>query len=86
MGISAEEQERLFERFFRTTAATDTGIQGTGLGLTITKAIANAHGGTISVKSEEGHGTVFRVELPLGRDRRGTSPAGSKVPIRRTTL
>jgi PAS domain S-box-containing protein len=68
MGISAAEQERLFERFFRTTAATDTGIQGTGLGLTITKAIANAHGGTISVKSEEGHGTVFRVELPLGRE------------------
>ena len=67
MGISAEDQERLFERFFRTEAATEKGIQGTGLGLAITKGITDAHRGTISVKSEEGHGTVFRVQLPLRR-------------------
>ena len=65
IGIPAEEQEKLFERFFRTKGATEHAIQGTGLGLSITKAIAEAHGGTISVASEEGLGTTFRVELPL---------------------
>ena len=63
VGIPADEVERLFERFFRaSTAAT---IRGTGLGLSIAKSIAEAHGGTISVRSEEGVGTTFTVELPV---------------------
>jgi signal transduction histidine kinase len=65
MGMSAEDQDRLFERFFRTASATDQAIQGTGLGLAIVKAIVEAHGGVITVESVEGEGTVFRVELPL---------------------
>jgi signal transduction histidine kinase len=65
IGIPADEQRRLFERFYRTKAASDGAIPGTGLGLSITKAIAEAHGGSISVSSEEGAGTTFRVELPL---------------------
>ena len=65
MGIPAEEQANLFQRFFRTSEATKHAIQGTGLGLTITKAIAEAHGGTISVKSGEGKGTTFVVDLPV---------------------
>lgn len=64
MGISKAEQTQLFERFFRTEAATAQAIQGTGLGLTITKAIAEAHGGSIEVQSEEGHGATFVVRLP----------------------
>jgi signal transduction histidine kinase len=63
LGISAEDQARLFTRFFRTSAA--TAIQGTGLGLTIVKAIVESHGGKITVKSQVAVGTVFSVELPL---------------------
>jgi PAS domain S-box-containing protein len=65
IGIPPDEQEKLFERFFRTKGATDRAIQGTGLGLSITKAIAEAHGGTISLESAEGVGTTFRIELPV---------------------
>jgi PAS domain S-box-containing protein len=65
MGIPADEQEQLFERFFRSSNATAQAIQGTGLGLTISKAIVDAHGGTISFTSVENEGTTFRIELPL---------------------
>ncbi|MEX2048173.1 MAG: PAS domain S-box protein [Gemmatimonadota bacterium] len=64
IGIPAAEQGRLFERFFRTSGATQRAIQGTGLGLAITKAIAEAHGGEISVVSEENVGTTVRITLP----------------------
>ena len=65
IGIPAGEQSRLFQRFFRSSTATEQAIPGTGLGLVISKAIAEAHGGTITVRSEPGKGTFFRVELPL---------------------
>jgi PAS domain S-box-containing protein len=65
MGIPADEQEFLFERFFRTSNATEHAIQGTGLGLAISKAIVEAHAGRITVASQEGAGTTFRVALPL---------------------
>ncbi|HJS70776.1 MAG TPA: PAS domain S-box protein [Gaiellaceae bacterium] len=67
MGIPAGEQEFLFQRFFRTSTATEQAIQGTGLGLAISKAIVEAHSGGITVASEEGAGTTFRVTLPLHR-------------------
>ncbi len=67
MGISAADQERLFERFFRTTAATAQAIPGIGLGLSISQAIAEAHGGKIIVASLLGVGTTFRFEAPLPR-------------------
>ena len=65
VGIPISEQNLLFERFFRASTATKRAIQGAGLGLTIVKAIVEAHGGTISVTSEAGTGTTFRVQLPL---------------------
>lgn len=65
IGIPDDEQERLFERFFRSTTATAQAIPGTGLGLVIAKAITEAHGGRIGVHSEAGAGACFRVELPL---------------------
>jgi PAS domain S-box-containing protein len=67
IGISEADQEQLFNKFFRTKAATQAAIQGTGLGLAITKAIVHGHGGTIHVESAENVGSVFRVELPLRR-------------------
>ena len=66
-GIAADDQEQLFERFFRTRLATDKAIAGTGLGLSIAKAIVDAHEGSISVESAERRGTTFRVELPVKR-------------------
>ncbi len=68
MGMSEEDQEQLFQRFFRTASATEQAIQGTGLGLAIVKAIVEAHDGVISVESVAGKGTIFRVELPLARE------------------
>jgi signal transduction histidine kinase len=63
MGMSTAEQAKLFTRFYRTREATEHAIQGTGLGLTITKAIVERHGGTITVTSARGMGTTFTVEL-----------------------
>jgi signal transduction histidine kinase len=64
-GIPAAEQVRLFERFFRSSNATESAIPGTGLGLTITKAIVERHGGRIEIESAENAGTTVRVRLPL---------------------
>ena len=65
IGIPAAEQVRLFERFYRTSSATERSIPGIGLGLSISRAIALGHGGAITVQSEEGRGTTFTVELPI---------------------
>jgi signal transduction histidine kinase len=65
MGISAADQEHLFERFFRADQATAKGIPGIGLGLSICAAIVAGSGGTIAIDSAEGRGTTFRVTLPL---------------------
>jgi signal transduction histidine kinase len=65
IGIPEAEQSRLFQRFFRSSTATEQAIPGTGLGLVISRAIAEAHGGTIEVTSSPGEGTTFRVEVPL---------------------
>jgi PAS domain S-box-containing protein len=64
IGISSDDQTRLFERFFRSAAASAGAIQGTGLGLAISKAIVESHEGSISVDSAPGRGTTFRVVLP----------------------
>jgi signal transduction histidine kinase len=68
IGIPSGEQGRLFQRFFRSTNATERAIPGTGLGLVITKAIVEAHGGSITVRSELEEGTCFHVELPFQPD------------------
>jgi signal transduction histidine kinase/CHASE3 domain sensor protein len=65
IGIPPAEQGQLFQRFFRSSTATEQAIPGTGLGLVISRAIAEAHGGSIGVRSRTGEGACFRVELPL---------------------
>jgi signal transduction histidine kinase len=65
VGFSEEEAARLFERFYRTDAAVERQIPGTGLGLFIAHAITDAHGGRISAHPREGGGAVFRIRLPL---------------------
>jgi signal transduction histidine kinase len=64
VGIPEDEQGMLFTRFFRASTATRNAVPGVGLGLTITRAIVLAHGGTMDVTSEEGVGTEFRFVLP----------------------
>jgi signal transduction histidine kinase len=64
IGISAEDQKRLFTDFFRAGDAVEKGIPGTGLGLSIVKRIVEAAGGTISVESAPGKGSAFTVMLP----------------------
>ncbi|MDE6760703.1 MAG: response regulator [Lachnospiraceae bacterium] len=65
IGMSREFQEQVFEPFERERTSTVSGIQGTGLGMAITKNIVDMMGGTISVASEEGKGTTFTVALQL---------------------
>ncbi|MDX5566163.1 ATP-binding protein [Streptomyces sp. ID05-04B] len=65
IGIPANEREKLFQRFFRASNATDAAIPGTGLGLTIVRTIVANHGGGMQVESEEGRGTTFTARLPI---------------------
>jgi PAS domain S-box-containing protein len=64
IGIEEDDLGRLFDRMYRAGEAERRHIQGTGLGLTIVKAIIDAHEATIAVSSEPQKGTTFRVELP----------------------
>ena len=65
IGIAKEEQERIFERFYRVDAGRSADQGGTGLGLSIVKHGAMLHGGRVFVESEVGKGTKMRVRLPL---------------------
>jgi len=66
-GILAEEAERLFERFYRGSASASRD-GGVGLGLTLCRAIVEAHGGSIRIENRDGGGAVVRVTLPLGKE------------------
>ncbi|MCH5211184.1 MAG: response regulator [Oscillospiraceae bacterium] len=65
IGMSPEFLEHIFEPFERERTSTVSGIQGTGLGMAITKSIVDSMGGAITVKSEEGRGTEFIIQLHL---------------------
>lgn len=64
IGIAAEEQERIFERFYRVDYGRSRESGGTGLGLSIVRHIAEAHGGSISVWSRPRQGSTFTLQLP----------------------
>ena len=65
IGMSPEDVDRLFTRFFRARDAEELSIQGVGLGLSIVKRIVDSHGGRVVAESRLGEGSTFRVELPV---------------------
>jgi signal transduction histidine kinase len=67
IGIPREEQERIFERFHRVSTGLVHDVKGSGLGLSLVRHIAEAHGGSASVVSEVGTGSTFTIHLPLTR-------------------
>lgn len=64
IGIPADEQERIFARFFRSSLSVADEIQGTGLGLALVRTVVEWHGGTVELSSVEGEGTTVVVRLP----------------------
>ncbi|MDE2860693.1 MAG: ATP-binding protein [Chloroflexota bacterium] len=66
-GMSAADAGRVFERFYRVDPSRARSTGGAGLGLTIARQLVEAHGGTIHVESEEGAGSRFVFELPIGQ-------------------
>jgi two-component system sensor histidine kinase KdpD len=70
-GIDPLEQEMIFDKFYRGQSYRDPSqrnrVSGTGMGLAISRAIVNAHGGVIGVTSQLGHGSVFTFTLPTAR-------------------
>jgi len=64
-GIPKEDQPHIFDRFYRVDKARSRNTGGTGLGLSIVNQLVLMHGGSVSVQSEEGHGSTFTVELPI---------------------
>ncbi|RBO87517.1 two-component system OmpR family sensor kinase [Nocardia puris] len=63
-GLPPDEADRVFERFYRTDTSRTRASGGTGLGLSIVRALVEAHGGTVGVRSVPGEGTIFTVRLP----------------------
>jgi|JI8StandDraft_2_1071088.scaffolds.fasta_scaffold16353_2 signal transduction histidine kinase len=66
IGISSEEKQRIFEKFYRVGNEETRKTKGTGLGLYIVKNIVKLHGGSVDVKSELGQGSTFIVKIPQG--------------------
>ncbi|MFJ4170215.1 sensor histidine kinase [Paenarthrobacter sp. NPDC089714] len=64
MGMTEEEASEVFTKFFRAGGVRNSAIPGVGLGLPISKAIVEAHGGSIELESEPGRGTTFTVKVP----------------------
>ena len=68
IGMTAEQQAKLFAEFTQAEATTAQRFGGTGLGLAITRKLARMMGGDVTVTSERGKGSVFTVRLPTGTD------------------
>jgi len=82
-GLSPEDQERVFERFYRVDAARSRHTGGTGLGLSIVKHVISNHGGEVTIWSQPGQGSTFTLRLPEmeGQDD-GDAPEPRKAPAK----
>ena len=67
-GIAPDQLAHVFERFYRADASRARASGGVGLGLSIVAAVAEAHGGSVSARSEGNSGATFTIELPLATD------------------
>jgi len=70
IGVAPEDQERIFERFFRADHPAVQDVPGTGLGLCIVQSLVEMHGGRVWVESELGKGSTFTFTLPIAEIRR----------------
>jgi signal transduction histidine kinase len=67
IGIPSQEQDRIFEKFYRVGDPLVHNTKGSGLGLSLVRHIVNAHGGDVSVDSTPGEGSTFTITLPVER-------------------
>jgi signal transduction histidine kinase len=65
IGISKDEQEKVFEKFYRTQIVHNSNIKGSGIGLTVVSHIVKAHGGEVLLESEVGKGTKVTIRIPV---------------------
>ena len=82
IGMNAEQQKKLFQRFSQADASTTRRFGGTGLGLAITRAYCRLLGGNVTVQSEPGRGTTFEIRLPVDCSQHTrTSPAATPPDV-----
>jgi signal transduction histidine kinase len=84
IGMTAEQQGKLFEEFVQAEASTAQRFGGTGLGLAISRKLARMMGGDVTVTSEPGKGSVFTVRLPTGAGASETTPPAPHAPSTET--
>jgi len=77
-GVPRGLEEKIFEQFYRVPDSLSSGIQGSGLGLTLARQIARAHGGDVIYSAREGGGSCFTLRLPLARPSATVSPSDGK--------
>jgi heavy metal sensor kinase len=79
VGVAEEDQTKIFERFYRVDKARNRERGGVGLGLSIAQWIVSQHRGTLAVESRLGHGSIFRVELPVVDDRSAAENSADRI-------
>ena len=85
-GIPAQELPHLFERFHRVEGAQGRSYEGTGIGLALVQELVHLHAGTLTVASQEGHGSTFIVHLPFGTAHLAPDHVREAVPLTSTAL